>query len=175
MGNFRASGTHGKGRFSGDRGNRGSFGGGRGGSRGGFRGGRGGGRFGGDRGNRGSFGGERRSLEMHNATCSKCAKACQVPFKPTGNKPVLCSDCFRNSGERGNARDSRGNANPGISAEQFSKINGKLDKIIKILEELEVVPAEGDEDFDEDEEDLEDEDTKEYSDENSGNLINDSK
>ena len=32
--------------------------------------------------------------EMHDATCTKCGKACQVPFKPTEGKPVYCNDCF---------------------------------------------------------------------------------
>ena len=33
--------------------------------------------------------------EMHDATCSDCGSACQVPFKPTEGKPVRCQDCFR--------------------------------------------------------------------------------
>ena len=33
--------------------------------------------------------------EMHKATCSDCGKACEVPFKPSGDKPVRCQDCFR--------------------------------------------------------------------------------
>ena len=34
--------------------------------------------------------------QMYDAICSECGKACQVPFQPHGDKPVLCSDCFRN-------------------------------------------------------------------------------
>jgi len=50
----------------------------------------------GDRGGRGGrggggFGGPR---EMHDAVCSECGQACQVPFKPTEGKPVYCRDCF---------------------------------------------------------------------------------
>lgn len=33
--------------------------------------------------------------QMHPATCSKCGKSCMVPFKPTGNRPIFCSDCFK--------------------------------------------------------------------------------
>lgn len=33
--------------------------------------------------------------EMHKATCSECGKECEVPFKPTEGKPVLCMDCYR--------------------------------------------------------------------------------
>jgi len=36
--------------------------------------------------------------DMHKATCASCGKICEVPFKPTGSKPVLCRDCFKNSG-----------------------------------------------------------------------------
>jgi len=45
----------------------------------------------------GGFGGGRRDSvrEMHSATCSSCGKACQVPFRPSGDKPVYCSDCFQ--------------------------------------------------------------------------------
>lgn len=52
------------------------------------RGGGGGGRsFGG-----GGGGGQR---EMHDVTCDQCGVRTQVPFKPTGDKPVYCRDCFR--------------------------------------------------------------------------------
>ncbi|MBU1164092.1 hypothetical protein KKA15_00845 [Patescibacteria group bacterium] len=33
---------------------------------------------------------------MHHAVCDKCGKDCEVPFKPTGDKPIYCSDCFKN-------------------------------------------------------------------------------
>ena len=33
--------------------------------------------------------------EMFSATCSTCGREAQVPFQPTGSKPVYCSDCFR--------------------------------------------------------------------------------
>lgn len=32
--------------------------------------------------------------EMFNATCANCGKEAQVPFRPSGAKPVYCSDCF---------------------------------------------------------------------------------
>ncbi len=31
---------------------------------------------------------------MNQATCSACGKSCEVPFKPTGDRPVYCRDCF---------------------------------------------------------------------------------
>ena len=36
----------------------------------------------------------RSDKTMHKATCAECKRNCDVPFKPTGNKPVLCRDCF---------------------------------------------------------------------------------
>jgi CxxC-x17-CxxC domain-containing protein len=42
--------------------------------------------------------------EMHKATCDKCGNSCEVPFRPTGSKPVFCRDCFR----KNEGFDSRG-------------------------------------------------------------------
>jgi len=32
--------------------------------------------------------------EMFSATCSNCGREALVPFRPSGSKPVYCSDCF---------------------------------------------------------------------------------
>ncbi len=32
--------------------------------------------------------------EMYTATCSSCGREARVPFRPSGAKPVYCSDCF---------------------------------------------------------------------------------
>ena len=32
--------------------------------------------------------------EMHPVVCAQCGKDTMVPFKPRGDKPVYCSDCF---------------------------------------------------------------------------------
>jgi len=45
----------------------------------------------------GSGGYDRGPREMFPATCSKCGKSTEVPFRPTTGKPVYCSDCFRSS------------------------------------------------------------------------------
>jgi len=37
-------------------------------------------------------GGVRESFEI---TCGQCGKSDTVPFKPRGDRPVLCRDCFR--------------------------------------------------------------------------------
>lgn len=108
---------------------------------------RGGGRgFGGGR----SFGGGGRGFgdrprpQMHEATCANCGKICQVPFRPTGEKPVYCSDCFEKMGggeSRGPRRDDRGprrdfrprNDSPRPSGPNLDEINAKLDKILSLL------------------------------------------
>ncbi len=33
--------------------------------------------------------------QMHPAVCAACGAACEVPFQPRGDRPVYCSDCFR--------------------------------------------------------------------------------
>ena len=38
--------------------------------------------------------------EMHDATCSECNSACQVPFKPTEGKPIYCRDCYAKKTKR---------------------------------------------------------------------------
>jgi CxxC-x17-CxxC domain-containing protein len=37
---------------------------------------------------------QRAEREMFSATCSQCGREAQVPFRPSGAKPVYCSDCF---------------------------------------------------------------------------------
>ncbi len=54
---------------------------------------RGGGGGGGGYGGGGSYG-SRPPREMHAVVCAECGKDTEVPFKPTGDRPVYCSDCF---------------------------------------------------------------------------------
>jgi CxxC-x17-CxxC domain-containing protein len=42
----------------------------------------------------GGGGGGYGQREMFTATCDSCGGQARVPFKPTGSKPVYCSDCF---------------------------------------------------------------------------------
>lgn len=34
------------------------------------------------------------SRPMYQAVCADCRKACEIPFRPTGERPVYCKDCF---------------------------------------------------------------------------------
>ena len=54
----------------------------------------GGSRSGGGYSSGGSGGYSSGPREMFSATCSSCGKEAQVPFRPSGAKPVYCSDCF---------------------------------------------------------------------------------
>ena len=38
-----------------------------------------------------SFGDHGGRREMHKTVCSSCGKNCEVPFKPTGSKPVIAT------------------------------------------------------------------------------------
>jgi len=42
--------------------------------------------------NRGGFG--RPQREMYAATCASCGAETQVPFRPSGDRPVYCRDCY---------------------------------------------------------------------------------
>ena len=88
---------------------------------------------------------------MHKTICSNCGKECEVPFKPTGEKPVYCRDCFREMGgpdarrseerrERNEGRSNFDNRNfehksPDNSQYQqdLAALNVKVDKILSIL------------------------------------------
>lgn len=38
--------------------------------------------------------GGKPARELYDAVCAACGKPCKVPFKPTGDRPVYCSECF---------------------------------------------------------------------------------
>ncbi len=93
---------------------------------------------GGSRGER-DFGGPRR---MHQTTCAKCHQACEVPFKPVGDRPVFCSNCFDGQGDsqkqaprKNYGRDNFGPNNRGSDEVRLklTEINDKLDQIISVL------------------------------------------
>jgi CxxC-x17-CxxC domain-containing protein len=50
--------------------------------------------FGGGSGMGGRGGYSSGPREMFSATCSNCGGPALVPFRPSGAKPVYCSDCF---------------------------------------------------------------------------------
>lgn len=106
---------------------------------------------------RGGFGGGRKfgghgdgPRQMFSATCSKCGQSCEVPFKPTGERPVFCNNCFKSQGgpsqrfapKSFNAPVSSGGACGGVSKAQIDSLNAKLDKILAILSPAKVEVSE---------------------------------
>lgn len=72
--------------------------------------------------NRPSFGDKR----MFEAVCDTCGRKCEVPFRPSGEKPVYCNQCFgKGDKPKNNPQDPM--------KEQVIKLNSKLDKILEIL------------------------------------------
>ena len=96
-----------------------------------------------------SFGGEKRfrPAEMHKATCSTCGNECEVPFKPSGDKPVYCRDCFaknrshdkgfndspRPEFKRFNEDRPSPSQRPAPRNNELDAINSKLDQILEML------------------------------------------
>lgn len=79
---------------------------------------------------RSSFGDRDRDRErkMFKVVCDECGKNCEVPFKPSPDKPVYCDECF---GKGNSSKKSSGNNNS--LDKQFEALNNKLDKLISIL------------------------------------------
>ncbi len=108
---------------------------------------------------RNSFGSRRPDrAEMFHATCDQCGKDCEVPFRPSGSKPVYCSECFESMGNRSSSRDSvrvyerrdnfgsdnrrsfgenRGESQGNATnyRDEFLALNRKIDRILEILSE----------------------------------------
>ncbi len=97
---------------------------------------------------------------LHDAVCDECGKDCQVPFRPSGDRPIYCSDCFEKKGGSDSSRsrdrrdsprrsfprrsfgdrDSRGPSQSNINnrsisqlVEKIETLNTKLDTIIDLL------------------------------------------
>ncbi|MPM69774.1 hypothetical protein SDC9_116722 [bioreactor metagenome] len=89
---------------------------------------------------------------MFSAICDKCGAECELPFRPTGDKPVYCSNCFeKTSGRDGGNRDFGGNNRRFDSRDtkdytkdntraEIEAINQKLDKILSILNSSKETP-----------------------------------
>jgi CxxC-x17-CxxC domain-containing protein len=82
----RSQGGGGGGGGSSHGGGGGGYGGGGGGGGGGGSGGSGGG---------GGYGGGGQRRPSFDAVCAACGKDTTVPFRPTGERPVYCRDCYR--------------------------------------------------------------------------------
>jgi CxxC-x17-CxxC domain-containing protein len=73
---------------------------------------------------------------MFRATCDNCHQSCEVPFRPSGDKPVYCSDCFEKMGKGGTQTRRTESGGPGGQKDltgQFKQLNAKLDAILSAL------------------------------------------
>lgn len=88
-----------------------------------------------------NFGGQ---TQMFNATCTNCRKPCEVPFRPIGDKPVYCRECFmkkRESAPRGPLREAvsqdfsrkpQGASAPSDDiSRELRSMNAKLDAVLQ--------------------------------------------
>ena len=41
-----------------------------------------------------SAGTDQMGRQLYNVKCAECGKDTQVPFKPSGDRPVYCRDCY---------------------------------------------------------------------------------
>lgn len=121
---------------------------------------RGGGFRGGSSSGRSNYrgGGDRGEVTMHKAICDECHKECQVPFRPSGDKPVYCNECFSSKrtnddreprkdfgGDRGPRRDFNDRSTPSFTkpavpsvdmSKQLTDISTKLDRLLGAMEKL---------------------------------------
>lgn len=81
--------------------------------------------------------GDRGPVEMHQAVCDNCGRECEVPFRPTGGKPIFCSSCFENQ-RRGSYSSFEKKNDVMANNGKFEELNAKLDAILKILTPPEV-------------------------------------
>jgi CxxC-x17-CxxC domain-containing protein len=91
------------------------------------------------------FGRPRTSdFELTSVICARCGRSCEVPFKPTTDKPVYCRSCFKQTGvsdfggkpsgfSSKDRSDFRAEPKTRQSSEELDKINQKLDKIMRAL------------------------------------------
>lgn len=101
------------------------------------------------------FGGRDRDTRQsgHKAICSACGASCELPFKPTGERPVYCSNCFGKQQGGGDRRpqqfsnerherprndffekkESRDDLHFGEILQQLKMLNSKIDGLVKLL------------------------------------------
>lgn len=71
-----------------------------------------------------------RPKEMFKTICDECGEKCEVPFKPSAGKPVLCSKCFEKKKIKDTAKKDKD------YTMEFDTLNAKLDLVLKEIIEL---------------------------------------
>ncbi len=83
----------------------------------------------------------KEARKMFSATCTDCGVRCEVPFRPTGDKPIYCSNCFeavgssRSTGFKKTIKIEGGlnKSDIALIGDQLISINSKLEKILLVL------------------------------------------
>ncbi len=98
-----------------------------------------------------------RPRETFRATCDSCGASCEVPFRPTGERPVYCRECFAKNGGPARAPHAPGRTFGAPQYERFTPrhtaptvrhdgaelaslkkqleaVNAKLDKVLSFME-----------------------------------------
>lgn len=70
---------------------------------------------------------------MYQTTCDQCGDRCEVPFRPSGDKPVYCNDCFGKNDSRHDGRSAKSSTD---YKADFAQLNAKLDEVIKLLGDI---------------------------------------
>ena len=99
------------------------------------------------------FGHQNFNKKMFRATCADCGNSCEVPFAPTGGKPVYCKECFskkggRDGGDRFQKNDfrphsfspngfegGRSNGNDDVRR-QIENLSSKIERLIEKIDAL---------------------------------------
>jgi len=100
-------------------------------------------------GGRSNFRSDNRDRVMYKAVCAECGKTCEVPFRPSGDKPVYCSSCFESKRKTDGGSDrfsknkfssqktdfgSKGNNDE--LKKKLVMLNEKMDQLIKKVEAM---------------------------------------
>lgn len=82
--------------------------------------------------------------QMFSAVCDECGNNCEVPFRPSGDKPIYCSSCFEKREGGGQRRSTRRGGGPSSFEkrdnsgkqllDQVVSLNAKLDRILSVIE-----------------------------------------
>lgn len=97
-----------------------------------------------------------RENKSYPAVCSDCGKACDVPFRPDGVKPVLCRDCYSkkapatnmsNGRDRFTSNEQRGHTAAPVAAiaeinlitKQLAALEEKVNQILDLIKASEKI------------------------------------
>lgn len=89
------------------------------------------------------FGFDRGDRQMYKATCDECGRSCEVPFRPSGDKPVYCNDCFgdKRHGSSSTSQHIFSKPSPRPASDsriddikrQLDALNSKVDRLLEMI------------------------------------------